>query len=171
MELPNWFSSSSTTKRRERNPLENAVVDLVELSRYAAQHPRLVQGAGGNCSVKFSDRLVIKASGYLLEEVSEQDGYVVLDLKTELPIEGSALKASLETHLHKLLRKYVIHTHPIVVIALVSAWQGKQVFRDLFPEGFYQWVDYAPPGDLLAQRVSEALRNLPSLFNSIRFSF
>ena len=144
--------------------MENAVVDLVELSHYAAQHPRLVQGAGGNCSVKFSDRLVIKASGYLLEEVSEQEGYVVLDLKTDRPIEGSALKASLETHLHKLLSKYVIHTHPIVVLALVSAWQGKQVFQDLFPEGFYQWVDYAPPGDFLAHRVSETLRKPPFSF-------
>ena len=129
----------------------------MQLSRYAAQHPRFVQGGGGNCSAKFSGRMAVKASGYFLESVCETSGYVILDLKRGKPIHGSNGKVSMEANLHRLLNAYVIHTHPTAVAALVCSKQGKKIFKKLYPDPCCQWIDYAAPGNQLFHKVKRTL--------------
>lgn len=137
--------------------MEKAIEDLVQISRYAADHPRFIQGGGGNCSVKFSGKMAIKASGYLLEEVSPQKGYVILDLKTREPVGPVPLKPSIESPLHMLLATYVIHTHPLAVGAFVCSRQGQSGLRELFPESLYAWIDYANPGKEIFLKIKKFL--------------
>jgi len=138
--------------------MEAAIRELVELSRYAGEHPRLVQGGGGNCSVKASGKMLIKASGYFLKEVSKRTGYAVIDLKTGLPAGTECRKPSIEINFHRLLSDYVIHTHPLAVGILVCAKQGARTFRKLFTEPSCRWIGYASPGKNLSKRFQSALR-------------
>ncbi len=134
-----------------------AAADLAELCRYAAQHPRFVQGGGGNCSVKSDGRMAVKASGYFLEDVTEQSGYVVLDESGRVCASGDNERPSLEAPLHRLLGRFVIHTHPIVAGALVCADQGREAFQSLFPGDTSLWIPYAKPGQELAAEIARAL--------------
>lgn len=137
--------------------MQSAIRDLVALCRYAAQHPRLVQGGGGNCSVKFNGHMAVKASGYFLEDVREDQGITVMSVTTGEPSDSRQPRPSLEANLHLLLGPYVIHTHPIAVAALVCAQQGAKKFRTLFPGANAHWVPYASPGERLARQVAATL--------------
>lgn len=137
--------------------MQQAAADLAELARYAAKHPQFVQGGGGNCSVKWDARMAVKASGYFLEDVTERSGYVVLDESGRVCASGENERPSLEAPLHRLLGRYVIHTHPIVAGALVCAEQGREAFRSLFPEDTSVWIAYAKPGLELAGEIARAL--------------
>ncbi|MCM8776171.1 MAG: class II aldolase/adducin family protein [Candidatus Omnitrophica bacterium] len=141
--------------------MSEAIQDLIEISHYAAQHIRFVQGGGGNCSVKFSGKLAIKASGYNLEEVSEKKGWAIVDLRTGQAVDKDGPKFSMETHLHQILNTYVIHTHPIAVAALICSRQGKENFRRLFPDPLYRWLDYAAPGRSIAEKAKKELEKSP----------
>jgi rhamnose utilization protein RhaD (predicted bifunctional aldolase and dehydrogenase) len=131
--------------------LNNPISDLVELSQYAAKHPDFVQGGGGNCSVKFSNKMAIKASGCFLEEVSLKNGYVLLDLMEKNSAQG--IRPSMETPIHSLLGTYVVHTHPILVGGLVCVKKGKTIFKELFNYDNYFWIDYVSPGNELYEKV------------------
>ena len=141
--------------------MDPSIQDLIDISHYAARHPSWVQGGGGNCSVKARGRMFIKASGFFLEELAEDNGYSILDLATKQPAENNRLKPSMEFPLHTLLGNYVIHTHPSAAGALVCAGEGKAEFRKIFPEPHFIWVDYANPGLNLFLKVRETLAGLP----------
>ena len=132
---------------------EKAISDLVEISQYAAKHPQFVQGGGGNCSVKYLDMMVIKASGVFLEDVSNKKGFVTLNIQgIKVPPEQKP-HPSLETSIHLLLGKYVIHTHPIVIGAIVCAKEGKIIFKDLFKNDDCFWINYTSPGEQLSKKI------------------
>ena len=53
---------------------------FVEMSKYAGMREDLVQAGGGNSAVKLEDgKMVIKASGYQLADVTENEGYAIVD--------------------------------------------------------------------------------------------
>jgi len=137
---------------------KDQVRDLIEISHFAARHPEWVQGGGGNCSVKFNGEMLIKASGYVLEDVAESDGYVHLNLATNTPAAETALRPSMESPLHTFLSTFVIHTHPIEVGGLVCAQEGHQIFEDTFSDPRYVWIDYATPGQKLFEQVERTLK-------------
>jgi rhamnose utilization protein RhaD (predicted bifunctional aldolase and dehydrogenase) len=131
---------------------------LVDLSHYAARHPDFVQGGGGNCSVKSTNTMLIKASGFFLEDVTLENGYVSLEIDTMKPLINQDLRPSLETAIHFLLGRYVIHTHPVVVGAIVCAKEGKQAFNELFKGKNYFWIDYASPGKNLYEKIQSFVK-------------
>ena len=116
----------------------NEIKNFVEISSYAGERYDLVQGAGGNSSVKLDNgEMLIKASGFLLSDVNKNVGYSrvftkqVVDivknreiintnnkrqresLTTQLLKESTIDKGnrpSIETLLHSLLLKYTLHT-------------------------------------------------------------
>ena len=137
--------------------MNKLLVDLIKLCRYAGKHPDYVQGGGGNCSIKTSDKIAIKASGYFLEEVSLKNGFVLLDRKTLKPVLNNHLRPSLETYIHLLLGKYIIHTHPIVVGALVCTKGGEKTLKKIFKEKNYYWVNYASPGKDLSCKIKKLM--------------
>jgi|GEM_PF-1313096 len=128
--------------------MDSSIGCLVEISHYAAQHPRLVQGGGGNCSVKNGPVMAIKSSGIFLEEITATSGYCLIDLATGA-VSGPSARPSLEAPLHRLLGRYVIHTHPVALGAFVCSEEGKKELSLLFPKANHVWVPYSDPGQAL----------------------
>ncbi len=147
-----------------------------------------VQGGGGNTSVKFDDKIMaIKASGYALEEVSAEKGYVMVDyqkirkyydsvnteeqkdyekesleinLKSVLPDKGKQqLRPSVEVGFHSFLKSYVIHTHSVYANVLCCSCEGREVAQEIFKESGlnYLFISYIDPGFRLTLAIKQAL--------------
>lgn len=144
---------------------------FVRMSKYAGMREDLVQAGGGNSSFKVSpERMVIKASGYQLADITEEVGYALVNPKAirdaflqtpcfdaltdadgdrilkEAFIEGK--RPSIETVLHSVSGTYTLHTHPIVVNAMACRVNGMEELGRLFPDALL--VPYAKPGVKLA---------------------
>lgn len=150
---------------------------FVNISKYSGMREDLVQAGGGNSSFKISEeKMAIKASGYQLADITETDGYALVnpriikerflgaenidaftdaDSKSILAdafIEGK--RPSIETFLHAISGTYTLHTHPIVVNALACRKNGMEVLESLFPDALM--VPYATPGVELAKTYFKA---------------
>ncbi len=161
------------------------VKNLVTISKFAGERFDLVQAGGGNSSVKLPNgTMLIKASGVSLSEVEHAQGYVAVDnfklarifnntsirnAKTKKGKEFLAKqfvqqatippgrKPSIETPLHTLLDMYVLHTHPIVINAIVCRADWQIILMQLF--GYLQslFITYKTPGIELAYELHEQL--------------
>lgn len=163
---------------------KEALQSFMEISQEIGKNPAYVQGGGGNTSVKLDDfRMAIKASGEMLQNVTETDGYCIVDYVSiqrfmENPSQEddefsrqinsfafpSNNKPSIETAFHTLLKKFVIHTHSVYANVLTCSKEGKSIAKGLFPESL--WVRYATPGrdlTLLIQNELKGLKNLPEI--------
>jgi rhamnose utilization protein RhaD (predicted bifunctional aldolase and dehydrogenase) len=162
-----------------------ALLDLKEISREIGSDPALVQGGGGNTSVKAPNGLMaIKASGCSLSEVSETDGYCWVDyrkiragLSTKLEndeayeellrsstVKESRLKPSMESGFHALLDASVIHSHSVYVNLITCALEGESIIKKRFPQAL--WLPYSTPGRQLSLELAKALslrKEIPSL--------
>ena len=58
---------------------KSLIKEFVRISKYFGQRFDLIQAAGGNSSIKDGHKMYIKSSGYSLAEVSEKNGYSLLD--------------------------------------------------------------------------------------------
>jgi len=140
--------------------MDTELRDLIEMSHAVGCDPGLVQGGGGNTSVKTSDRrMYVKASGTALKDMRQGAGYRLVDIDRCLSIlDDPALAAaagtgieeevtnrlgeiclddlsgrpSVETPLHALLGRCVVHTHPSIVGGLLCARKGAETLADLF---------------------------------------
>ncbi|HLU47111.1 MAG TPA: class II aldolase/adducin family protein, partial [Planctomycetota bacterium] len=77
---------SSRSGAKSRTPtaassLPTELDELIAISREIGAQPDLVQGGGGNTSVKSRDgkRMFVKASGAALEDMSAERGWAELD--------------------------------------------------------------------------------------------
>ncbi len=147
------------------------VKSFIEMSKYAGQREDLVQAGGGNSSVKIDkNRMLIKASGFQLADITAEIGYSTIDhtviveffnntpldqitekyekkLLDDSLIEGS--RPSIETFLHSITDIFTLHTHPMVVNVLAARKDGMNILKNLFPQALI--VDYATPGIKLAK--------------------
>ncbi|MCL2084901.1 MAG: class II aldolase/adducin family protein, partial [Oscillospiraceae bacterium] len=100
--------------------------EFARMSQTAGSREDYVQGGGGNTSVKLGDGLMaIKASGYRLRQVTETDGFAVVETETLRDVTEERgyrpLRPSVETGVHALLGAFVLHTHPVYAnLALCS---------------------------------------------------
>lgn len=155
----------------------NDLMKLIEMSKYAGMREDLVQAAGGNSSVKVSDdKMIIKASGYQLSEINENEGYALVNHKiitkafdnmdafeeltekrsNEILKESFMLgkRPSIETFLHAISGKYTLHTHPIVVTAITCRKDGMDILKKFFPQALF--IPYKKPGIELAKEYFKA---------------
>jgi ribulose-5-phosphate 4-epimerase/fuculose-1-phosphate aldolase len=170
------------------------LLELVEISKYAGERFDLIQAGGGNSSVKLDNgEMIIKASGYALSEVSEIAGYSrvytreIADIVNDKAIINETSKRireqktseivkthtidvnnrpSIETLLHSFLSKYTLHTHPIVVNAIVSQKNWKGILNKIFPKNELVLINYETPGIELALSLRNELEktdNIPSI--------
>lgn len=144
----------------------------------------LVQGAGGNTSVKLAkNRMAIKSSGRRLADMQPDRGYVVLDtehleqyldeaslqpdpvsaenllhhrLKQVVPHDSSE-RPSMEAAMHLYFPTHVVHTHSVYANVFTCMKDGDAVLSSLFGPDKPQYVEYVTPGQALAQRI----RSLP----------
>lgn len=121
----------------------NLKEELLQLTKPYVSRADQVQGPGGNTSVKDEEgRMIIKASGFRFDEVTEVQGFSIVNNETirayfhtvqvqdkekeekdsvELILanilkdENGQLypKPSMETGFHSVLNKYVVHTHSV----------------------------------------------------------
>ena len=103
------------------------VVAMNNFCEEIGRNPLLVQGAGGNISVKHERKLYVKASGKRLAEANNEDIFVTVDLHNQLSLceQGDfrvrwecsnklSNRPSIETILHAVLpQRFVLHLHAI----------------------------------------------------------
>lgn len=148
------------------------LTDLIDLSARIGADPLLVQGGGGNTSLKREDVLWVKASGTWLAQARERDIFVSLPLanvrealrhedgETRLAALGSglALRPSIETSLHALLpHALVAHVHSVNTIAWAIRADAQERLATLLNGLNWAWIPYRRPGYPLTQAVAQVL--------------
>jgi NAD(P)-dependent dehydrogenase (short-subunit alcohol dehydrogenase family)/rhamnose utilization protein RhaD (predicted bifunctional aldolase and dehydrogenase) len=164
---------------------KQSLAQLIAISRAVGANPDYVQAGGGNTSVKSEDgrTMAIKASGTPLTAMTETAGWVELDTARVLSIfdrkdlatletnarEASVLqhmssavmsgggRPSVESALHAMLGRVVIHTHPVAVNAL-NCGPGLKALEEITRAGELPplWVPYTDPGWRLATTIKSA---------------
>jgi len=164
--------------------MKEDIKNLVNISRRIGSYPDFVQGGGGNTSVKIDDNLMlIKASGYLLKNMNESDGFSFVnyfDIKNHIKSNNISndtedefsnfikektfkigeypnLKPSIETGFHSLLsQKYIVHTHSVYANIICCSKEGQSIAQKLFPDSI--WVKYANPGKDITIAIANAIK-------------
>ncbi len=136
---------------------------------------QLVQGAGGNVSLKDDVSLWVKASGTWLADARKRQIFVHLDLPAVRAalIAGSedfsaaiksqsGLRPSIETSLHALMpQRVVVHVHSINALAWAVRKDGKLAAGERLRGLAWAWVAYVRPGMPLTRAVTQALAASP----------
>ena len=146
---------------------------LSDLSARLGKDSSLVQGAGGNTSIKQGQTLWIKASGKWLSAAEDEDVFIGLDLAgvrariaagrgDDLAgtIIGapSQMRPSIETTLHALLpHAVVLHVHSVRTIALAVLRDAQIVFGERLAGLRWTFVPYHRPGLPLTAAVQSRL--------------
>lgn len=141
------------------------------MSAEVGRDPELVQGAGGNSSLKHDGVLWVKASGKWLSEASADDIFVPVALDAARGIAASGnddfsaaalgdrkLRPSIETGLHALLpHRVVLHVHSINVLCHAVVDAGEVAVRARLNGMRWHWVPYARPGGPLTLAIASAM--------------
>ena len=148
-----------------------------QLSAEIGRNPLLVQGAGGNTSIKENSLLWVKASGTWLSEASEKKTMVAVDLtklqqammmndeQVERPQYFKAdsnepLRPSIETVVHASLKhRVVLHVHCVETISWAVLQNAEKFLAT--PLGGLDWVfiPYRRPGLPLAREIQSKITN------------
>ncbi len=140
----------------------------------------LVQGPGGNSSIKDDDELWVKASGQWLAEAEQRPIFVPLaraalcdgggrpldeaPSSAVIAMRNSAgLKPSIETMLHAIMpHRVVVHAHAVNAMAISVLADGEARAAVRLAGLAWQWIPYHRPGAPLAQAVRRALTRAPT---------
>lgn len=151
---------------------------LLDISATVGADPQLVQGAGGNTSIKEGGTLWIKASGLWLMQARQRDVMVPVALEPLLEAlerddpatekaqafviaerNPSGLRPSIETTVHALMpQKVVIHVHCVETIATAVQANGQTIAAEKLAGIPHAFVPYARPGLPLAKAIAARLR-------------
>lgn len=167
---------------------EQGLKELELISGAAGSRIDYVQGGGGNTSVKLDGSLMaVKASGFKLKQITPSQGFVVVnyenirnyygavDMSQDTDFEKESvevaksnvvameglpvLRPSVEAGFHSIMRKYVIHTHPVYANLLCCSTEGRALAEKLFggKEYAYIWIPYINPGFCLTLKMKEEI--------------
>ena len=151
---------------------------LREVSARIGADPLLVQGAGGNTSIKQGDVLWIKASGTWLKNAARDGIMVPVALPPLLAAvaSGSAeadtpqlftiaeknpggLRPSIETTVHALMpQRAVIHVHCVETIAVAVRSDAERLAGERLHGLNWAYVPYSKPGLVLARTIAARLK-------------
>lgn len=136
--------------------------ELARMSQIAGARIDYVQGGGGNTSVKLDNGLMaIKASGFRLNQVTETDGFAVVETETLKDVTAEQgykpLRPSVEVGFHALLGKYVLHTHPVYANLVLCSQNGINRLPELMKGLHTITVPYINPGVELCAAIKEKL--------------
>jgi len=160
----------------------NEINKLIDISDYVGERFDLVQAGGGNTSVKIEKIMFIKASGINLTELDMNKNYVGLEYSQELIYDDDkkkrekisanrinesiiflkCYKPSIETSIHSILKKYVIHFHPIQFNKISGCKDCKKILENIFEN--FCFVDYYTPGIDLALGIQKIYKNEDLIF-------
>ncbi|MDJ0387763.1 class II aldolase/adducin family protein [Roseomonas sp. E05] len=153
---------------------------LAALSARLGADRSLIQGAGGNTSLKRGGaELWVKASGTWLAAAERQPIFVGLDLaelrrrmaaneaEPAMPARldpAGTLRPSIETTLHALLpHAVVVHVHSVNTLAFAVRRDGPDLLAERLAGLRWAWVPYAKPGLPLTRAVQERLEGAPDV--------
>ena len=153
---------------------------FLQLSEKIGSDPLLVQGPGGNTSVKQDGRMWVKASGTELADAQSQSIFVGVNVEQVLAeLEGagdgscrsalidadSTLRPSIETTFHALLPyRFVFHFHSIGAIAHGISPQGRDRLTQVLTDVPWRLVPYRKPGIPLTKAIRDQLHVDVSVF-------
>jgi rhamnose utilization protein RhaD (predicted bifunctional aldolase and dehydrogenase) len=147
--------------------------EFVDLSQEIGADPLLVQGPGGNTSVKLDGQMWIKASGTELVEANDKNIFVAVDpAKALQELDGAGdgscrsalvdpdggLRPSIETTFHAMFEQsLVFHFHSVAAISHAIAVEGRASLAGKL-EGL-RWVSvpYRKPGIPLTRAIQAAV--------------
>lgn len=157
--------------------------ELDQLRAYSARIGNdrlLVQGAGGNTSVKTGRQMWIKASGTRLSDALDKDIFVSVDWQAiaravdnnpelaDQPYRFAAaagLRPSIETCLHAVIGyRFVLHCHCVNTIAIAMRADAEVPMHEKLSGLNWAVVPYRKPGSRLAMAVKAAARPETSVF-------
>ncbi|MCF3639315.1 class II aldolase/adducin family protein [Rhizobium sp. TRM95111] len=150
---------------------------LIALSARIGADPALVQGAGGNTSIKEGGTLWIKASGLWLRDALRRDLMVPVALEPLLDAldrddpsaekaqdyvvkekNPSGLRPSIETTVHALMEQtVVVHVHCVETIAHAVQQNGEIIAAEKLDGLAHAFVPYARPGLPLARAIASRI--------------
>ncbi len=160
--------------------------DFVRICEKIGAMKDYVQGGGGNASCKHDEnKMAIKASGFTIGEITETTGYADVDYvkireyhtdvkESELTereanstpfttscvfpdSEGKTLRPSVETGFHSLMKKYVMHTHPVYANVITCAEGGAELAKKILGDMDFIWIPYINPGFSLTLVIKDAI--------------
>ena len=147
--------------------------ELKAISFKMGNDKTLIQGPGGNTSLKEGNILFIKASGKKLSEAKKENIFVPINLEEirdkfnnhrsqdELkinPIDNIYLKPSIETIFHAIMpHKIVLHSHSIEVIANTILPNIRERLIPILKDYLWDYIPYARPGIPLAKLIQSSL--------------
>jgi len=144
--------------------IQNELINLKNISKYCGERFDLVQAGGGNTSIKVDDVMYIKASGYHLTQINEQNGYVMINNnKLQEDIMNNTIqdvnkyniignkRGSIETYMHSILKKYTIHLHPIQINKILISKKCDEFIREFFPTSLL--IEYDTPGINVCNKI------------------
>lgn len=156
---------------------------LAKLSETIGKDRRIVQGPGGNTSIKIDGIMWIKASGMWLAEACQKDIFMPLrydkiredifaDLSSAIESthssgpSGEHIRPSIETSMHACIQKpVVIHTHSISVLSHAVQASPMAAIGDKLCGLNWAVVPYAKPGQSLTEQVIDAEnKDQPDIF-------
>ena len=143
----------------------NNIKSLVYLSKKYGKNNSYIQGPAGNISVKYSNNMLIKSSGVKLKDVDYFTGWSDININylTEYfsfiknlddtkyfnilneSVQNNTVP-SMESGMHSILKKYVIHTHPNILIEILSNKNCKKILSSLYADIDYCFVPLLMPG-------------------------
>ncbi|MBF0136760.1 MAG: class II aldolase/adducin family protein [Magnetococcus sp. DMHC-1] len=135
---------------------------LSRLSRRLGENPLLVQGPGGNTSLKDQERLYVKGSGTWLRDAENKSVFTMVHISKVLedfnrnqegdPVTWKVdaqdpLRPSIETTLHALMpQRVVLHVHSIRAIALTLLEDAPNILAQRLAGIPHALVPYRRPG-------------------------
>ena len=153
--------------------------ELAGVSARIGSERLLVQGPGGNTSLKLGDEMWVKGSGVWLAEASERQIFTCVSLEkvrqrlaageaenlsdTVLPQGDPSLRPSIETSLHALMpHPAVVHAHAVGAMTVSVLADGEaRAAAALSGHVQWAWVPYRRPGTPLAGLIAEILASRP----------
>jgi rhamnose utilization protein RhaD (predicted bifunctional aldolase and dehydrogenase) len=143
---------------------------LKAMSARVGRDPLLIQGAGGNSSVKIDGVLWVKASGTWLQDAERAPIFLPVDLDLARqrfsageekvaampwPSAPAGLRPSIETSLHAFLpQPIVLHVHSVNAIAWCIRAEGARALGDRLEGLNWAWLPYCRPGLPLATQAA-----------------
>ena len=168
---------SSMQTNLELNGNSREFANLAQFSAEIGRDPLLIQGPGGNTSIKDGETLWIKASGTCLSDAESTDIFlpVQLDLlirdlanrhtredvtpKLQYGYSGN-MRPSIETPLHAIIPdRIVIHVHCVNTIAIAARTDAELVLREKLHDMAWWFVPYVRPGLPLVAGIEQAVKN------------
>ncbi len=168
--------TTATDPMQPPPPGSAAPAALVALSARLGRDETLVQGGGGNTSLKYENDFWVKASGTWLAQAETRDVFVRLPLArvralmTEADAESAlaaltgadGLRPSIETSLHALLPHAVVaHVHSVNAITRAVRPDAETALARALDGLSWAWVPYRRPGLPLTEAIRSALAAAP----------